>query len=228
MKNFFKKQSEILAILLYVIAVIGLVYFIILPLIGRINGISDQIQQELLNQEGVKLHIEQLPKMQKQFQDLQNNGELENVLLKKEKAVVLIEKLEELAESTGNEIKIEVQDVAIIEPVKKSAKKGAESSDNALILGLPSSDYLQMKIILTGEYNSIIGFIALLEKFEYYSDITIIQINKSDNSAKSPNSISNSGMFGSAPLAADDDSAQVAVPMKNEIAASLNVVFYTN
>ncbi len=51
------------------------------------------------------------------------------------------------------------------------------------VLGsLPSQEYLQMKIELKGDYNSIIKFIDFLENLEYYCDIVAIQMRNADSS----------------------------------------------
>ncbi|HAS00283.1 MAG: hypothetical protein US57_C0002G0023 [Candidatus Moranbacteria bacterium GW2011_GWC2_37_73] len=225
MKNFLHKQREIIAILAYVAVVVGIIYFAIFPLLGRISNINDEIQQEAMKQESVKLHIEQLPKIQKQYEALQASGDLMDVLLNKDKAVVLIERLEKLADSTGNEITIAVQqDTA---PIKKTQTKTATTAavEDTLVANLPSTDYLEMKISLNGSYNSIIEFIDLLEKFEYYADIIEIKINKEEANASTANSAT-VGMFSRSSSVA---SKQSETPLKKgELAASLGVVFYTN
>ncbi|MDD5463552.1 MAG: hypothetical protein PHP62_00165 [Candidatus Moranbacteria bacterium] len=225
MKNFLNKQREIIAILAYVAVVVGIIYFAIFPLLGRIRSINDEIQQETMKQESVKLHIEQLPKIQKQYEALQASGDLMDVLLNKDKAVVLIERLEKLADNTGNEITIAVQqDTA---PVKKTQAKAATTAavEDTLVANLPSTDYLEMKISLNGSYNSIIEFIDLLEKFEYYADIIEIKINKEEANVSTTNSAT-VGMF-SRPVSVT--SKQPETPSKKgELTASLGVVFYTN
>ncbi|HBI34280.1 MAG TPA: hypothetical protein DEA43_02020 [Candidatus Moranbacteria bacterium] len=225
MKNFLHKQREIIAILAYVAVVVGIVYFAIFPLLGRINSINDEIQQETMKQESVKLHIEQLPKIQKQYEALQASGDLMDVLLNKDKAVVLIERLEKLADSTGNEITIAVQQETA--PVKKTQTKTATAAavEDTLVANLPSADYLEMKISLNGSYNSIIEFIDLLEKFEYYADIIEIKINKEEANVSTVNSAT-VGMFS---RSSSVTSKQPEKSLKRgELAASLGVVFYTN
>ena len=229
MKNFLKGQREILALLGYGVVIFCLVYFVILPLIGRMHDMNDQIQQESMRQESAQAHISQLPKIQKQYQALQSDGDLSDVLLDKNKAVVLIEKLEKLAESTNNKIAISVQDDASSQGVKKVQPKVAASTAKLLIDDLPKSNYLQMKITLTGDYNSVVAFIGMIEKFEYYTDITAIQINKYADSISASQAVSTSGMFGSVAINVPNK-----VPIKqnatdaNMLTASLDTVFYTN
>lgn len=223
MKNFLNKQREIIALLAYAAVIASLVYLVILPLLDRIRNTNDQIQQEAMKQESMKLHVEQLPKIQNQYETVVNNPDLASALLDRNKAVVLIEKLEKLAENTKNEITITVQENA---SVKKTSTKVAVSAAEALVADLPSSDYLQIKINLTGSYDSIVEFVARLERFEYYSDIVAIQISKEDEVAASVSNNSNNGMFGQSAVGSGE---KVPVPSRSDaLTASLDTVFYTN
>lgn len=225
MKNFLNKQREILLLLAYVFVVAGLIYFVILPLLARMNRINDQIQQESMQQESVKLHINELPGIRKQYETLQSGGDLSGVLLDKNRAVVLIEKLEKLAEGSNNEISIIAQDAVANVAAKKTAAKGAAALEGALVAGLPSPDYLQLKITLTGNYNSIVDFIDRLEKFEYYADIIAIQIN--NEKALSTSSLSSVGMFGAAKAVEAKSGSSVTKGLaENALTASLDSVFY--
>lgn len=229
MKNFLTKQREVVALLSYAAIIASLVYFVILPLIASINSINDQIQQETMKQESVRLHLEQLPRIQKQYQALQNEGDLANALLDKNKAVVLIEKIEKLAESTGNKVAITVQDAAPTTVTKKNSTKSTEQATDTLLAKLPSQDYLQMKINLTGDYASVITFIDLLEKFEYYADITEVKINKDEADEAPSSTTSNRGLFDVAPQSAVSSSeARKNVANDDVLAASLTTVFYIN
>lgn len=226
MKNFLNKQREFVALFGYVLLIGGLVYLVILPLIGKIDEIADQIQQEDMKQESVQLHIQQLPKIQKQYQALQSSNDLAGVLLDENRAVVLIEKLEKLAETTNNKITITVQE-KVEAPVKKTTKAAAQDS-KTLMEDLPNANYLQMKINLIGGYDAVVDFIDQLEKFEYYADVVAIQIKKYDESTESKQSISNPGMFGGAPIVTSNGAVKLDKQATDALAASLDTVFYTN
>ncbi len=220
MKIFLNKQREILAILIYAGFIVGLIYLGVLPLVKKIADTNDKIQQENAQQEGIRTHINELPKIQKQYQDLQDKGDLMGVLLNKNKAVVLIERLEELASNTDNKITISIQDTALVKNIP--AVKTADSTET-LVSILPNPNYLQMKINLDGSYNSVIKFFSLLEKFEYYSDIIAIQINKSDLAKP------NGAMFSdSSGVLKTDNNVQIIPVVDDKLSASLDVVFYTN
>ena len=109
MKKIFQKQREIIIIFAYVGVVLALIYFIILPLLSKIEGVNNQIQEESMKQEIVKQQLGELPKIQQQYNTLQTNEGAIDVLLDKDKAVALIESLEKLAQDSGNKIEISVQ-----------------------------------------------------------------------------------------------------------------------
>lgn len=226
MKNFFQKRREIIAICAYFGVVFVIVYFAIMPLMKKIEEKNNEIQEEKINQEIVRRRMEELPGIQKQYQTLQSSDDLSGILLDKNNAIVLIEKLEKLAEQTGNIISIEVQEVAAVDP-KKAATKGKVTNDNILVSELPSTEYLQLKIKLNGKYESILNFIQSLENFEYYGDIIEMQITKDADKIKTQ-PIQQSVEFGVAnPFVSNTDNTKIVKVENDKLNASLSVVFYS-
>ena len=226
MKRFFQKQREAIIILSYIVAIAALVYFVILPLLARINLVGDQIQEKTLQQQIVEKQLNDLPKMEEQYNYLSKNEGLIDVLLDRNNAVALIEKLEKLAENSGNKITISVQETSVqssqMQVAQKTASKSSAKKDapETIIDKLPSADYLQMKISITGDYNAIENFISTLENFEYYSDIIGIQIRQGE----AGEGLKNGSLFDSAPVA---DKKTDNIIEKKELEAVLDVVFYT-
>jgi hypothetical protein len=225
MKNFLQKQKETVTVVIYICVIAGLVYFVIRPLLASINSVHDQIQEEGLKQEIVKQRLNDLPKIQDQYDMLQKNEGSIDILLDENNAVVLIERLETLAQDSGDKINITVQN----QPEQKNTQTPAGKKaavDNSLTNSLPSSDYMQLKITLTGKYNSIVNFIYKLESFEYYCDITAIQIQP-DKTSNTP--IADSGVLLN-PFNVSGSATAAEKSIKDtagNIEASLDVVFYT-
>ncbi|EKE18962.1 MAG: hypothetical protein ACD_9C00184G0001 [uncultured bacterium] len=190
---------------------------------GRINTIKDQIQEEEMKQEVVRRQISELPKIQSQYETLKT-GDLSDVLLDKEKAVILIEKLEKIAENTGNSIVIKVEE-SVVE-TKKTSSKNKPVAEATIFDDLPSSDYLRLKITLTGEYDSVVNFIKAIESFEYYCDIVGIQISKNDEESRIYSV--NTGTIGSMnPFSPREvDVIKKIQTPNNSLSASLETVFY--
>lgn len=226
MKKFFQQQRELIALLAYGLVIFAIVYFAIFPLMNKINEVNNQVQEETLNQEIVKKHIEELPRIQKQYDNLNSGPELTEVLLDNTRAVVLIEKLENLAQQSGNVINITVQEVAGTE-VKKSSAKLKAGDEVPISDELPNQSYLRLKIILSGKYDSIISFMGALEKFEYYGDIIGIQMTKDNekNSAQSSGISMGAGISNPFSTSIKDFGA-IMKNTENRLNASLDVAFY--
>lgn len=212
MENFLKKQREILVIIVYVVFVIGLIYAVIFPLLSRISDSRDKIQEEQLRQESSKKHLDELPKFKEQYGMLKD-VDLQTYLLDKDNAVTLIEKLEALAAQSGNTITITVQDQDASKNVSVKSKK---DQDKALINDLPNDNYLQLKILLDGNFNSIGKFVKLLESFEYNCDIVDMDI-----SVKKQNGSASSNLFSS-----NGEKPEEPKKTNGQLEATLNTVFY--
>ena len=229
MKKFFQKQRELLAVIIYIGFVVAIIYFIVMPLLSRINGVSDQIQEEKINQEIKKQSLSDLPKMQEQYENLQNNEKMVDVLFDRNRAVELIEKMEKLAQESGNEITISVQEKELVQDAPSKTKKktnaGEETSPVSIVEKLPSPEYMQMKLELKGEYNTAVNFIRKLENFEYYCDIIGIKMQEIE---KGNNRNSNTGSFGSINVSPVDNPENLSENViSNNIITTIDVVFYT-
>lgn len=226
MKNILKKQREVIAIFIFVVFIVGLFYFAILPLIKRIDEKNNQIQEETIKQQSASKQISDLPKMEQQYNLLQNGSG--DILLDKERAVTLIEKLEKLAESTDNKITIKVSQESV--SVQKVSAKGKAKVDESLMGDLPGADYLKMNIALNGGYNSIMNFVRMLEKFEYYGDVVSIQIVKSSESSSSQQQSFSNGDALLNPFEGNANEKREKTIQQNPadmLQASLETVFYT-
>ena len=78
-----------------------------------------------------------------------------------------------------------------------------------------------MKITLAGNFNAIINFIRKLESFEYYGDITGIQIAQSESINSQPSKAD--------PFSVENINVEKETENLNPetLEASLDVVFYT-
>lgn len=211
MKDFLKKQREILAVIVYLALIAGLVYGVIIPVNKKIGQSRDKIQEEQIKQETRRKSIDDLPRIQDQYEILENEN-VSSTLLDKENAVLLIESLEKLASDSGNDILISAQEQSNVKNTSNKPKKGEENKN----IVLPNENYLQLKITLGGNYNTIFKFINLLENFSYHGDVITMQIQKNANEIKQKNIFSQSGSG-----QGEKDG------LKGELEGVLDVVFYT-
>lgn len=209
-----------MAIIGYILIVFLLVYFVVFSLIKKIDDVNYQIQEESMKQEIAKQHISELPKIQKQYSELENSLDLTRVLLDENEAVTLIERLEKTAKETENGIEIEVQSQT---DQKKAPAKTKAGGEVLLADELPSQDYLQLKIVLDGSYASIVNFIKEIENFEYYCDITEVQINRSEDTSKTRQGAESANPFS---FGAKKEEEKSVRDTNGPISSSLMVVFY--
>jgi Tfp pilus assembly protein PilO len=232
MKNFFKKRRELVAIAVFACVCGAIAYFVIRPILAEINQRRDQIQEEIATQEDRKKQIAALPSIKEQYLSVQNKGDAINVLLDKDSAVTLIEQVEQLAKSTNNDVKITISQndpnsrEAIIAQKAAAQDKNSNGKSASIADALPSKNYLEMNIALTGKYNDVVNFIEKLENMKYYSDTISFDMKQDDstkNSAGSSSGISN-------PFTGQNQSAAkepaVLVSSGQKLAAMLDVVFY--
>lgn len=171
-----KYKKFIIAILL--IAVFwGFSIFSIFFLTKKIRGKVDGIQAKIIDQEKVGERIQEIPKFEQQDALIREKESSMPALIKEDDAVDLIEKIENLAESTGNQITIEIDEKnkqANSAPAPKKEKEG--ENKKTIADQLPAKDYLKLKIRLNGKFNNFIDFAEKLENFPYYSDIISVKI----------------------------------------------------
>ena len=223
MKKFFQKQREVLTVVAYVGFVVLLVCFVIFPLLKKISNVADNAQRDILDHDIVRQRVNEIPRMQQQYQLVEKNENILDVLLDENEAVQLIEELEKIAQDSQNTIVITMQEqdtgMKMLDTTKN--KKDEEKT----VLGsLPSQEYLQMKIELKGDYNSIIKFIDFLENLEYYCDIVAIQMRNADSGEYNRRSELVDPFEESDPSSSQPEESQ---DIKKNIECIIDVVFYT-
>ena len=228
MKDFIKKHKIILILVIYIILVGAVFYFVVKYLFLSIESNKNKIQETIVDQENKKKRIDELPRLQDQYQMVLTNERKMAYLLTQDRAVDLIKEVEDLAEKTGNSIKIEMlsdKDQALLSQ-NNNIKKDDSSVD--LRSGLPGTDYLEMKINLTGEYGNLLSFVKKIENMEFYADIISIGIsvdNESNNSDMlSP--FSGANMTEANQVPGQENSNQPPPEKKITINSTIDTVFY--
>jgi len=229
-KNFLKNQREIIILILFFCIVGGLFYFVIFPLLGKITETKNAMQENAIKQEIKSQRLNELPKIRQQYTQIDSQQGKLDILLSKEQVVVLIERLEKLAQETNSAITISIKDDA----AQKNGSAAAIKKDSevaTLADSLPSKDYLKLTISLVGDYDGIFKFISGLESLEYYGDITGINISHAVES-KLPIGVSpssNSGILN--PFNTKSSAGQTGEVLSkqdtNKLNAILDVVFYS-
>ena len=216
MLNFLKKNKIYLIITAYFVIVGAAYFFLVRPIIRKIEVRNNEIQEKIAGQEIKKEKIMQMPALKSQFEMVQKDEEKIKVSLNKDNLVGLIERIEKISEETGNKIKIELSEEQIDKKNTK-AKKETDKDKNQII-SLPDDNYIRMKVILLGDYSGLLGFINKIENMDYYSDILSFKIT---DDLKDGSSFSGNPFSGSAPKEGEN-----ATPIKSNISSVIEVVFY--
>lgn len=224
MRNFWKKYKEYIIIFLYLVFIWVLFDFVVKPLIQDIIDNADNIQKITLNHEIRKKRLEELPKLKEQFDFIQKEEGNIQVLISREQAVSLIEKLEKLSTDTQNEILMQIEE----EP-EKSKKNVENKKEKTLIENLPSDKYLRIKIRVSGKFGNLVTFIQKLENLEYFSDVLSVQISNNESGSFDQSSqMSQAHSVAANPFINSNSSGQEESNEKQEakINSTLDVVFY--
>jgi len=230
MKQYIKNQRIALAIVAYVLVLGGIFFGGINFLVAKIHEVNNQMQTQKLDRETQSQQINDIPKMQQQFDDIESQKAIiEGMFLNKDDAVALIEKLEGLAEQCGVGVKIAVDDKQDDLKKKPAATKASKDAPEVVALQdlLPGNNFLKFTLVLSGGYDGITKFISRIENMGYYNDVTSLDIKKNLETNNPVVSSGMSGIFGSAPVNNSNASGtKVSADSQGDLAATLSVVFY--
>lgn len=173
MKDFWKKHKLAVALAGYALAVVLFAYFLIFPLVSKIQTSSDEIQKNIIDGEILKERVNRIPEM-RQISQKYNDSNLEVVLSPEEK-LDFIKKVEKLADETNNKMDIKITEEADKKPAKPAKKDGEEKG---IMDSLPSDGYMSLSLILRGDYPGLINFLHKLENLNYYVNVVALNSKK--------------------------------------------------
>ncbi len=170
MKKFWKKYRMYIVSSGYIVMLVLLVWMFFIPRITVIKQESDQVQEKVLDEKIANSRIAELSEIEKRDQNFESKKEKLDVFLKNDREIEYIKKLEEIAEITGNSISFKIEEE---EEDEKTTKK-KETSD--IKESIPLKDFLEMEIILVGDFQNIFGFIYKLENMHPYTNIISLDL----------------------------------------------------
>ena len=176
MKDIWKKQKILFIVLAYLVLLPLIFTFGVRPLLEGVNKKRIGIEEQKINYEIRKTQISNLPTIQSQLEEIKKDEDALNILIKKSDVLSLIERLEFIAEQTGNEIDISIPEKDTFQ--EKKSNKESKDREN-LVDSRPNNDYLAVDIKITGTFQNIYNFIYKVENMGYFSDIVSFEILKS-------------------------------------------------
>jgi Tfp pilus assembly protein PilO len=217
MKEFLKKNRIYISIIAYLMVLGGLCFFVARPIISNITKRNNEIQERIASQEMKKEKLSELPVIRNQFGMLEAQEGKMSIPLNESNVVNLVEKIEKIADDTGNKVKIELPENQDDTKKATKAKKIDDKAVKPILENLPSNKYIKINITLTGKYRNFIDFVKKMENTEYYCDLVSFKIS-SDNSGAS---ISN-------PFQDNSNSNDIIIQDKDNVVSAIGAIFYLN
>jgi len=180
MKNIWIKYKEYILVLIYMAILFILFYFVIKPMVGRIDYNANLIQEKITVQENFKRKLGMISINSEQAGVIEKDESKMEVFMSHDQEIKLIERIEKMAEETDNKISIEAVDDKNINSnakAKTASTKAREENKDDLKINTGNNDYVKFRITVSGRYNNLVGFIKKIENMEYWSDITSLQIS---------------------------------------------------
>jgi len=171
MINKLKKYKILLNIAFFLAIVMSVIFFVAVPIIGKIKNQANEIQQRTTDAEISQARLAKLPEMEKRHEAFASQQKNLEVIINANQEVELIKKLESLAEETGNKITLTINDVTGKTQQKKDKGEDIKSS-------LPYDNFIVMQLSLEGYYDGFINFIHKLENLNNFVNITAIGLTK--------------------------------------------------
>ena len=183
MKKILKKYKLIINISAYLLLVAAVFLLAVKPALKAINEKKGNIQKTLLDQESREKRIAETPELEKKYNQLAAQEERISFFFTEDRAVELVDDLEDLARRTGNEINIEFQKKEESKAVSARTEKKDDKESESLADNLPLEDFIKLKINLRGTFEDLVEFLEKMEAMKYYSDVVSLNLSAEGESA---------------------------------------------
>lgn len=173
------KNKIIISILIFIIALAALIWFIVLPTVGDIKKMGDDIEAQRVDLEKKYIKGQSLKKLSENLKIIEPQlNKLDQIFINSNRELEFITKLEEIANANA---------------VTQKINLGAASKDTG------GSDYqiMPLQLFTQGTFGGQINYLKKLESLNYYINIKSIElsaataqiIENNENASKSTISI---------------------------------------
>lgn len=190
MKDFCKKHKLGLIVSITGFLIGAAFCCIAYKLVGKIETVSDIVQEKTIDSENNQSRITKIPEMEAAERSFRERESDLDATLDESKEIDFIKKLEALAEITGNRISLKIDET---DPKKPAPAKKEKDAQENILGGLPYDKYITIQINLEGEYAELINFIHKIENFNYY--LNIVSINAIKNASKEAEAQKDKSLF---------------------------------
>jgi len=215
MKNFLNKYKVQLVVIIYFIAIVAFLYFLVFQYVNQIASTADEIQQSRVDGEINEKKLSNIANMEGDYNKFKENESKLDITISADNEVDFIKELESLAEKTGNKIELQIKDQKDVKPTASTKiKPGEENIKDKLV----NSNYLSMQIAIEGSYAGLLDFLHKLENYKNFVNVMSVSSEK-----KSVDAL----VVSSNPFAAADQAQKKNAAVEGEVLNSiLDVVIY--
>lgn len=184
MKNIWTNHKISVIILAYALAVAAVGWFAFRPLLASLQNTNNAIEENLLDQQIEQTRLQNLPEMEKDWNEYQTGKSSINVILDPGSEVGFIEGIETIAANTGNTINLQIGNLVTPDQIAKTkqtttASGGKQKAAAKSILGgITYNNYFPVEIDLSGSYSGLVKFIYTAENMQFYVNIVSISVKK--------------------------------------------------
>jgi hypothetical protein len=226
MKKIWEKYKEFFILLVYIILFACIIMFVARPLFDKIREKRDYAEKKSIDMDITQEKIKELPQIKDKMELIGQKEKNLEIFFRQEDAISLIEHLEGLATETGNNITINiVEENNKID--KKDIKKNSKDKEVTIKGDLIDYNYLTMRIVLNGDFNSIHKFIKRTESMAYFSDIISLKLSQKNDTIDDQRKTINSSIFKGSSAPVEEDVVEESRRYESPIDATLDVIFYT-
>lgn len=231
MKKIWKNNKLIIVISIYCLALLLVIFFLAVPFSKKIKEKADNIQKKIIDNQIDKERIGKIPQMDEANELIESKKEELDFMMGTDDEVEFIEKLESLAEETGNKMTIKIDDPTVSDSKAKKTSNSKKNEKKTIKESLLYDNYVSMEINLTGEYSGLVNFIRKLENFKYYVNVISIESKKeveiSENKV-SPEIPKSTSLFSGAGMrsSVQPKSEEIRKKEKDVLASVINIIVY--
>ena len=216
MTDFWKKYKLWLSAAITGLLIGTAIFFGAYELVGKINAVSDIVQEKTIDNENNQSRIAKIPEMDAAVRSFQERENDLDATLDESTEIDFIKKLEALAEITGNKISLKINEA---DQKAIAASQGAKNAKDTILGSLPYDKYITVQISLEGGYAELINFVHKIENFSYY--LNIVSINAVKNVPDQSQASS-----GASPFNASGSAGNKITLEKETIKTAITIVVY--
>ncbi|MFA6184167.1 MAG: hypothetical protein WC682_03615 [Parcubacteria group bacterium] len=203
-------------------------FFIIIPSIKSLEGNFDLVQMRLIDMKTNDEKLSKISLLRDNFSKVDSEKGNLDVIFSKDNIVGLVKELEAIAQETGNNVSISVNEDN--QEIIEENKNKIDAKENELLKELPTKSYFMIKISLVGDYNSLVKFVNKLNNIKYYNSVVSFNISSKKITIEDKNN-KNDISSGGISLMGSGGSSDVTLPEAEKeklvLSSDLDVIFYS-